>query len=137
MFLLFALLFTPLVIAAESPAGTWTTIDDATGKKRLIVRLAVADDTLTGTIVKVYPQPGDSGFCRKCPGNFKDKSVKNLQFIWGLKDKGNGVWDGGQILDPKTGKIYRAKMTLDDDKLHVRGYLGISVIGRTQIWVKK
>ncbi|MBA2652869.1 MAG: DUF2147 domain-containing protein [Tatlockia sp.] len=136
MFYLLALLFTPLVIAAGSPAGEWTINDEQTGKKRVILQLDVSGDSLTGTIVKVFPQPGDSGFCKKCPGKFKDKSVQNLQIIWGLKDKGNGLWEGGKILDPQTGNIYKAKMSLDGDKLHVRGYLGISAIGRTQTWVK-
>ncbi|WP_419420923.1 DUF2147 domain-containing protein [Legionella sp. D16C41] len=129
-------LFMPLAIAAQSPAGTWTTIDDKTGQKRAVVRLSVSGGTLNGTIVKVYPQPGDTGVCQNCPGGFKNKPVVGLTFMWGLKDQGNGVWDGGQILDPKTGKIYRAKITEQGNKLYVRGYVGFSALGRTQVWVK-
>lgn len=121
---------------AQSPAGTWTTIDDHTGKKRAIVKISESGDTLTGTIVGVYSQPGDIGICVNCPGNFKGKPVKGLQFAWGLKKTGENEWDGGSILDPKTGKIYRAKMTLKGNKLYVRGYLGVSMFGRTQIWVR-
>lgn len=128
-------LFIPVALA-QSPAGTWTTIDDKTGKKRAVVQMSVSGDTLSGTIVSIYPQPGDTGICDKCPGAFKDKPIKGLQFVWGLKDKGNGEWDGGQILDPKTGKIYRAKVTLKGNKLYVRGYVGVSVLGRTQTWVR-
>ncbi|KTD62037.1 DUF2147 domain-containing protein [Legionella spiritensis] len=129
------LLFVPTVFA-QSVAGTWTTIDDKTGKKRAVVNLSVSGNTLNGTIVKVYPQPGDTGICSKCPGAFKDKPIKGLRFVWGLKDQGNGVWDGGKILDPKTGKIYRAKITQEGNKLYVRGYVGFSMLGRTQVWVK-
>lgn len=131
-----ALFIVPSVFAAASPAGNWTTIDDKTGQKRAIINLSVSNGTMNGTITTVYPQPGDSGICEKCPGAFKDKPVKGLQFLWGLKDKGNGEWEGGHILDPKTGKIYRAKISQKGNKLYVRGYVGFSALGRTQVWVK-
>ncbi|MBA2711901.1 MAG: DUF2147 domain-containing protein [Tatlockia sp.] len=127
---------TTLTFAKATPAGNWTTIDDKTEKKRAVVHLAITNGTLHGTIVKVYPRQGDTGICTKCPGNFKGKPVKGLQFIWGLKDKGNGVWDDGKLLDPKSGKIYRAKITLEGKKLYVRAYIGVSTIGRSQVWVK-
>ena len=131
-----ALLMPLITIAAQTPAGTWTTIDDKTGQKRAVIRLSVSGGTLNGTIVKVYPQPGDSGTCKNCPGGFKNKPILGLRFLWGLKDKGNGVWEDGQILDPKSGKIYRAKITVQGNKLYVRGYVGISALGRTQVWVR-
>lgn len=131
----FAVLFIPVALA-QSIAGNWTTLDDKTGQKRALIHLNASGGTLSGTIVKVFPQPGDTGICSKCPGGFKNKKIQGIQFVWGLKDKGNGVWDGGQILDPKTGKIYRAKMTLEGNKLYVRGYVGLSVLGRTQVWVR-
>ncbi len=124
------------IAAAQSPVGTWTTIDDKTGQKRAIVELSVNNGTLSGTIKSIFPQPGDTGICSKCPGAFKDKPIKGLRFVWGLKDKGDGVWSDGQILDAKSGKIYHAKMTIKGDKLYVRGYVGISLFGRTQIWTR-
>lgn len=132
-----AAVYVPLAIAsAQSPEGTWTTIDDKSGAKRAVVRLSVSGNTLSGTIVKVYPQAGDTGVCSKCPGAFKGKKIQGLGFIWGLKDQGNGEWGGGSILDPKTGKVYKAKMTMKGNKLYVRGYVGISALGRTQTWVR-
>ncbi|TAL60131.1 MAG: DUF2147 domain-containing protein [Legionella sp.] len=128
--------YLPALLAAQSPAGTWTTIDDKTGAKRAVVKLSVAGGTLNGSIIKVFPQPGDTGICSKCPGAFKDKKIQGLGFIWGLKDQGNGVWSGGSILDPKTGKIYKAKVTIDGNKLYVRGYIGVSALGRTQTWIR-
>lgn len=119
---------------AASPAGNWITSDDVTGKKRAVITLNVSGNTLSGKIDQVFPEPGDTGICSKCPGAFKNKPIKGIQFVWGLKDKGNGEWDGGHILDPKTGKVYRAKMTLKGDKLYVRGYMGFSMLGRTQVW---
>lgn len=124
------------VLAAQSITGQWTTIDDATGKPRAIVNLSVSGGVLQGRIIKVFPQAGDTGICSKCPGQFKDKPIKGIGFIWGLKQKSEGEWTDGHILDPKTGKVYRAKMTLKGNKLDVRGYLGISLLGRTQVWVR-
>lgn len=121
----------------HSPEGRWITIDDKTGEKRAVVKLALSGSTLNGRIVKVYPQKGDTGICSKCPGQFKDKPIKGIAFIWGLtKEKDHDVWSGGSILDPKTGKIYRAKVSFNHSKLNVRGYIGISAIGRTQTWIR-
>ena len=131
--LLFALL--PHAFA-NSPVGEWITIDDKTGDKRALVRLVVVDNKLTGTIVRVYPQPGDTGICSKCPGRFKDKPIKGLQFLWNLTGQGHGIWDGGEILEAKTGKIYSAKLRLKGNKLYVRGFVGIAILGRTQVWVR-
>lgn len=128
--------YLPFALAGSSPAGTWTTIDDKTGSKRAVVNMSVSGGTLSGTIVKVIPQPGDTGICSKCPGAFKGKKIQGLRFVWGLKDEGNGVWSGGQILDPKTGKIYKAKVTMAGNKLNVRAFVGMSLLGRTQVWVR-
>ncbi len=127
--------YIPLAFAG-SPAGMWTTIDDKTGAKRALVKVSVVGNTLSGTIVQVYPQPGDTGLCTHCPGAFKGKKVAGLTFLWDLKADGNDEWTGGSILDPKTGKIYKAKATLKGDKLYVRGYMGMSLLGRTQVWVR-
>ncbi len=117
-------------------SGTWTTIDDKTGKKRAVVQISESGGSLSGTIVKVFPQPGDTGICSKCPGGFKGKKIQGIRFVWGLKKTGDNEWTGGHILDPKTGKVYRAKITMKGNKLYVRGYVGISILGRTQVWVR-
>ncbi len=137
--ILFFLVLTALYLPqafAESPVGNWTTVDDKTNEKRAVVQLTETNGTLNGTIVKVFPQPGDKGICSKCPDGFKNKPIKGLQFLWGLKDRGDGVWDDGHVLDAKTGKIYRAKVTVKGNKLYVRGYIGMSLLGRTQVWVR-
>ena len=126
--------FLPLAFAAQSPVGKWVTIDDKTGAKRAIVTISESGGVLSGVINKIYPQPGDTGICDKCPGDFKGKKITGLRFLWGLKNEGANEWTGGSILDPKTGKVYRAKITAQGNKLLVRGYLGISLLGRTQVW---
>lgn len=132
-----ALSYLPLSLAGQSPAGNWTTRDDKTGVKRAIIHITESNGTLSGTVAQVFPQPDDEKLCIHCPGAFKDKQILGLTFMWGLKDKGNGEWGDGSILDPKTGKIYRAKLSLNGEKLQVRGYLGVSILGRTQVWTRE
>ncbi len=133
--LMLTMLYLPLAFA-ESPVGVWTSMDDKTGEKRAEIELAETDGILNGTIIKVYEQAGDTGICVKCPDNFKDKPIIGLKFLWGLKDRGDGVWDDGQILDARSGKIYHVKVTVKGDKLLVRGYIGVSLLGRTQVWMR-
>lgn len=121
---------------AQSPVGRWLTVDDKTGQKRAIIELSVNNDTLSGTIIHVYPQPGDTGICLKCPGVLKDKPIQGLRMMWGLKDQGHDVWDHGEILEAKTGKIYHAKLRLKGNKLYVRGHIGLVMLGRTQVWTR-
>lgn len=122
-------------VMAKAPIGDWITIDDKTGKKRSEVHLSLDENnTLSGKIIRVYAEPGDTGICKLCPGEFKNKPIRNLVFIWGLTAQKDGSWGGGEILDPKSGKIYHARMTQKGDKLYVRGYVGLPLLGRTQIW---
>lgn len=130
------LMLSSVLSFASSPVGKWTTIDDETGHKRALVEISEVNGVFSGTIIRVYPQPGDTGICHNCPGKFKGKPIQGLTFLWGLKDDGEGAWTGGEILDPKSGKIYRAKMSMKGNKLFVRGYLGFSFLGRTQTWVR-
>ncbi len=136
--LVLATFYFPAVLAAsQAPVGNWVTVDDKTGAKRAVVTITESGGVLSGVIDKVYPQPGDTGICENCPGSFKGKKVVGLRFMWGLKKEGDNEWSGGSILDPKTGKIYRAKLTAQGSELLVRGYIGISLLGRTQVWHKE
>lgn len=136
--LLTALIYIPLTFATTvSPEGRWITIDDRTGAQRAIVNIEFAKDaSLKAIIERVIAVAGDTGICANCPGDFKDKKIQGLEFVWGMRKESENVWGGGSILDPKTGKIYRAKMTVMGDKLYVRGYLGYPILGRTQVWIR-
>lgn len=122
------------VAAAKAPVGTWVTTDDRTGKKRSEVRLSLNQGEVSGKIVRVYAEKGDTGVCKSCPGKFRNQPIKGIQFLWGLKENSDGSWSGGEILDPKSGKIYHARMMQKGNKLYVRGYVGLPFLGRTQIW---
>jgi uncharacterized protein (DUF2147 family) len=120
-----------------SPAGWWKTIDDDTGKAKSVVLLSVKDGQLTGMILSIIPEPGQTPdpICDKCEGERKGKPVKGMTIMWGLRKDGD-EWSGGKVLDPANGKIYRCYVEVVDRGAHlkVRGYVGISLFGRTQYW---
>ncbi len=126
-----SMLFSTLAMAApESPAGhTWKTIDDETNKAKSYVQIVEVNHRLYGTIVKLLENPRAT--CDKCEGDKKDKPIQGMVILWGLKKSGD-EWSGGKILDPKKGKIYRAKMWIENGELQVRGYIG--PFFRTQTW---
>jgi uncharacterized protein (DUF2147 family) len=129
--------FVGSVAFAESPVGVWRTIDDKTKTERSIVRIVEVGGELRGTVEQIFTRPDEDPqhLCDKCSGERKDQPIIGMAILWGLKNN-DGAWSGGQILDPKNGKIYRCKMTLSEDgrSLDVRGYIGFSLIGRTQTW---
>ncbi|GAB3039496.1 hypothetical protein GCM10027285_24790 [Oleiagrimonas citrea] len=128
----------PALAATHSPVGTWKTIDDDTGQAKAIVQLTEHNGVLEGKILQVLKSDdGPHPLCKKCDGKRHNQPIEGMTFVWGLTRDGD-EWDGGRILDPKTGKIYKAKMELVDggQKLKVRGYIGFSLLGRTQIWLR-
>jgi len=124
----------------NSPAGLWKTIDDKTGKERSFVRISDNNGVFEGRVEKIFDQPDDdpAHLCKACEGERKDKPIIGMTILWGLKKDGD-QYGGGEILDPKNGKIYRAKMKLIDAgrKLEVRGFIGISLFGRSQTWLRE
>jgi len=130
--------FAVSVVAAESdsPVGKWKTFDDKTGRPKSIVQIRDENGELTGKVLQVLESPaGPHPVCRPCEGERKDQPVEGMTILWGAKKDGD-AWDGGEILDPENGKTYRVTLTLLDSgqKLEVHGYIGISALGRSQIW---
>lgn len=122
---------------AASPIGSWKTIDDKTGQVKSIVKIYASSGTLYGRVIKLFP--GALTVCSACSGNLKDKPILGMTVMYGLKQSQSNPneWTGGNIMDPKTGKVYRCTITVSNDgrTLNVRGYVGISLLGRTQTWV--
>ena len=133
-------LMSTLAAANENPVGLWRTIDDKSGKEKSLVRVVESNGQLQITIEKLFREPGEetNPLCDKCSGEKKNKPVIGMQIGNGLKKDGD-VWSGGEILDPQNGKTYKCKVWLEDKgkKLHVRGFIGVSVLGRTQVWVRE
>ena len=119
---------------AQDVVGTWKTIDDNTGKVRSHVEIYKEGGLVYGKIVKLVDPKEPNPICDKCKGDDKDKPVVGLVIIKGL-EKDDDEYSGGKILDPENGKLYKCYISLEDpDKLKVRGYIGISLLGRTQYW---
>ena len=132
----FCLDFASTLAGDDSPVGTWKTFEDKTRRPKSIVRITQQDGELSGKVLQVLESPeGPHPLCRPCEGERKDQPVEGMTILWGVKKDG-ASWGDGQILDPENGKIYRVTLIPLDggQKLEVHGYIGVSVIGRSQIW---
>jgi uncharacterized protein (DUF2147 family) len=125
--------------ATTTPVGRWQTVDDATGKIDSVVVLWEEDGKLYGRIERlVNSDPNDPDpRCVRCSGDLKDRSLVGLRIIWDLAKNGD-QWSGGVIVDPNSGKIYRCSIAVIDrgKKLRVRGFIGFSLLGRTEYWLR-
>jgi uncharacterized protein (DUF2147 family) len=122
---------------STSPVGFWKTIDDVTGQPKSIVQIEVLpNQTLMGKVATLYKDP--ARLCVACSGAAHNVPIVGLVIMSQLKQSqdNKSEWVGGQILDPKNGKVYHCAMHLVDNgqKLQVRGYIGLPLFGRTQTW---
>ena len=127
--------------ANDSPVGTWKQVDDATHKPTSIIQITEDNGKLQGKVLQVMnatpediARDGNPPKCTKCNGSNKNQPIIGMTIMWGIS-KDDDVWDGGKILDPKSGKIYKVKLTLTDggQKLDVHGYIGFALMGRSQV----
>ncbi|MBF11106.1 MAG: hypothetical protein CMC63_02625 [Flavobacteriaceae bacterium] len=134
---IFLLIINPYLIQTTSVEGIWITQDDETGQKKSEVVLYLEDGKLYGKIIRLL-LPEDKGkLCVKCKGENKNKPIEGIVIVKDLilQDE---FWEDGTIMDPKSGKVYDCYLNLEDkNTLKVRGFLGFSFLGRTQIWERK
>ncbi|WP_143884714.1 DUF2147 domain-containing protein [Chryseobacterium binzhouense] len=115
--------------------GKWKTIDDETKQAKSIVEIyKKSDGKYYGKVSQLLIKPADPN-CSGCKDDRKGKPILGMEIIRGLAKDGS-EFTGGTITDPKTGKTYKCTITKDGDKLNVRGYMGFSLLGRTQVWQK-
>ena len=124
-----------------SPVGYWKTIDDVNGQPKAIIQIVKnPDQTVYGRILKVFAEEGKAPreVCSKCVGEKHNRPIVGLIILENLQQSGNNEWSGGEILDPKTGKVYHCSLKIMEggQKLNVRGYIGISLFGRAQTWLR-
>ena len=116
--------------------GKWKTVDDETGMENGIVEIYEKAGKVYGRIIEILEKEKKHFKCEMCEGEDKNKPVLGLVIIKVLKKKGD-FYEGGKVTDPKNGKSYHCKMNLEGkDKLIVRGYIGISLFGRSQTWFR-
>ncbi|MDY3547440.1 DUF2147 domain-containing protein [Riemerella anatipestifer] len=133
MFATMALMFSAISYAQIE--GKWKTIDDETGQAKSIVEIfKKSDGKYYGKVIQLLIKPADPN-CSLCKDDRKGKPILGMEVIRGIKQDGN-TFDGGTITNPKNGKVYKCSIERDGNKLNVRGYIGISIAGRTQVWHK-
>ncbi len=123
--------------AALSPIGTWRTFDDQDGQETGSVVITDRGGRLYGRITRIADPAKVHVICTLCTGDRKDQPVLGMEVIRDEKPDGDH-WNGGTIVDPKTGKVYKLTMHLEDggQKLVVRGFIGLPLFGRSQTWLR-
>jgi len=136
IFAIITFLFSFAVSSAQSHAtvlGKWKTIDDNNGKPLSVVEVYEVKGKIYGRVIEIFDKKNNRK-CEKCDGEDRNKPILGLIVIKGLTKDGD-EYGNGKILDPKFGKLYRCTISLESkDRLKVRGFIGISLIGRTQVW---
>lgn len=134
-------LFPIMAWAQATPTGLWKTIDDETGEAKSLVRITELAGTLTGKVEKsLVTDPNGNPLCTLCTDDRKGQTIVGMAIIRNVtKNKTTeGLWDGGEILDPQNGKTYQVMLTpaAGGTELQVRGYIGLPLLGRTQTWIR-
>jgi uncharacterized protein (DUF2147 family) len=122
-------------INAQSIKGVWKSVDDEDGREKSHIEIYEEGGKFKGKVIKLLPG-ATATHCSSCKGNLKNKPITGMVILWDLVKDGNEYSDG-YILDPKSGKTYDCNVSFNGpDKLNVRGYIGFSLLGRTQTWYK-
>ncbi len=128
--------------AAPSPTGLWQAVDDDTKQPTGWFLISSKDGVYSGTIAKMFLKPGEdpNAVCDACKDDRLNHPWLGLEIIRGMKQDADhpDEYVDGTILDPRDGKVYKAKMTVkpDNQTLVVRGYIGISLLGQNQYWTR-
>ncbi len=128
-----------MAMAQATPAGLWKTIDDKTQTEKSLIRITDNGGVYTGKIEKILTDKPDAK-CVECTDERKDQPVQGMTILRNVKadPEDKGTWQGGDILDPNDGKVYKVRLKTIDagKKLEVRGYIGMPLLGRTQTWLR-
>ncbi len=127
--------------SVNSIDGYWRTVDDSTGQNKAVVHIVTTNQVTTGTVMGGYPVNGVAphDLCTKCPSPFTNQPVTGMQILWGMTfNTRDNAYAGGKILDPDSGHVYHAMLIPinNGQGLKVHGYIGLPIIGRTQMWYR-
>ena len=121
--------------AEPSAAGLWQKVEG--GKPVVWVLMVDHNGIFEGAIARTFPEPGEApnALCTKCDDDRKNAPILGLSFIRNMKRSGL-KYEDGNVLDPRDGEVYHAKMSVSPDgqSLTLRGYVGISLLGKNETW---
>jgi len=133
-FILAAICLTGNTVLAQDVFGEWYSIDPDTGANESVIRVYEKNNKVYGQIITILKEEDKDKTCIECSGDDKDKPIEGLVIMKGLEKDGT-EYNGGKILDPKNGKYYKCYIELEEkNKLKLRGYIGFSMLGRTEYW---
>lgn len=119
---------------AQTIFGKWNSTNDETGKIDSVIEMYEKDGKAYAKILEIKDPSRQKAVCEKCEGANKNKPILGLEILTGLEKDGD-EWSGGEILDPRNGKIYNCYIELvKPNKLKLRGYVGFSLLGKTKYW---
>lgn len=132
--LLLSVLLVSFSVTAQDIFGKWKTVDDETGEEKSVVEIYERNGKVFGKVVEIFDVSKQDGLCQDCEGEDSNKPVLGLEIIRDMEKEGE-YYKNGTVLDPQDGKIYKLRLSLDEDNsdiLMVRGY--ISFFYSTQYW---
>ncbi|MBN3859098.1 DUF2147 domain-containing protein [Neisseriaceae bacterium PsAf] len=134
--LLFVLMFSMATLtSAASIEGKWKTIDDKSNQPKSIIEITKSGNTYVGKVTELLPA-ATATVCDKCTGANKNKPIKGMTILTGLKKVNDTDYENGKVFDPESGNTYSgsAKLINGGKSLELRGYVGIKLLGRSQTW---
>jgi hypothetical protein len=126
-----------LVLFSSWPFQCWLRSED--GRPTVWILVVERNGLYEGIFARLFPRPGldPNPVCTKCQDDRKDQQSLGMSFVRDMKRDGL-KYEGGNVLDPRSGTVYHAKMTLSPDgkTLTLRGYLGIEMFGKDDVWTR-
>lgn len=134
-FLSLLILTVTISVNAQTIFGKWHSTND-NGKVDSVIEVYEKDGKAFAKIAEILNEDRKNAVCDKCEGENKNKPILGLDILTGLQKDGD-EWSSGKILDPRDGKVYDCYITLvKPDKLKLRGYIGVSLFGKTKYWTR-
>lgn len=129
---LLIILLGPFLFGQEV-TGKWRTIDDDTKEPKSVVEVYKKGEQVYGKIINILNSKKENAVCKECSGDLRNRPILGMTILENMKKDGD-VYEGGTILNPSTGKIYkcRLKLTENPNILEVRGY--VAMFYKTQYW---
>ena len=129
-----ALFILTFSINAQTIFGKWNSKNEETGKIDSVIEIYEKNGKAFAKVVEIMNEKRRDGLCIDCEGENKNKPILGLDILSGL-EKDDDEWSGGEIIDPRNGKVYKCYIKLvKPNKLKLRGYVGVALFGKTAYW---